>query len=381
MKLILDAAACADMMKPLAVLAALGEGPKSYMEIHASRAVILTAFGFGVCRVRLPKNAAEVKEPGRAMVHGATLAGLLARSPTERMELRVGERGAVLAAGRNRYHVASLDGQAIEFNDQSAAGVMVAADEFCAALRMVRHAMPTQDAREYLNGVHLRALGNRLALEATDGHRAASAKVQCEGDDTLDVILPAAAAQKMEQLLRGQESLQLQHGENLVLVASSGAESLRGLVWQCPVVAGQYPDLVAAVGSRFAGASAVVESKSLLDAVIRLMLVLAGPVECPVAVELEMSGDGLLLTIPYGSDTKEWLALENVQVLRPHRIRVSPRYLAQAVQALGAERLRLEMPDTPDGPLLLADGSPEDGKWAAVMAMRIVAPAPLAGGT
>lgn len=66
------------------------------------------------------------------------------------------------------------------------------------ALQTVKHAMPKNDVRNYLNGVHLKREGEALAVTATDGHRITQCAVTVDAGNDFELII---CAKKLPQIL------------------------------------------------------------------------------------------------------------------------------------------------------------------------------------
>ena len=66
------------------------------------------------------------------------------------------------------------------------------------ALQTVKHAMPKNDVRNYLNGIHIKRTGEVLAVTATDGHRIVQCDVAVDTGDDFELII---CAKKLTQIL------------------------------------------------------------------------------------------------------------------------------------------------------------------------------------
>ena len=61
--------------------------------------------------------------------------------------------------------------------------------------------MAYQDARHFLNGLHLCSEDGKIVSVCTDGHRLAKYKSQADGDDSLSIIIPRKAILEINRIL------------------------------------------------------------------------------------------------------------------------------------------------------------------------------------
>ena len=66
------------------------------------------------------------------------------------------------------------------------------------AFQTVKHAMPKNEVRKYLNGIHLKREGEALAVTATDGHRIVQCTVTVDAGSDFELII---CAKKLPQIL------------------------------------------------------------------------------------------------------------------------------------------------------------------------------------
>ena len=62
-------------------------------------------------------------------------------------------------------------------------------------------AMAYQDARHFLNGLHLCSEDGKIISVCTDGHRLAKYKSQASGDDSLSIIIPRKAILEINRII------------------------------------------------------------------------------------------------------------------------------------------------------------------------------------
>lgn len=91
------------------------------------------------------------------------------------------------------------------------------------------------DDRYYLNGVHLKATGGALIIEATDGHALARTTVAIDETDAFDVVIKN---KDIKAILDGTKT-----AEAVDVIASNDAvEFIGDFNYMCKPVAGKFPD-------------------------------------------------------------------------------------------------------------------------------------------
>lgn len=141
--------------------------------------------------------------------------------------------------------------------------------------------------RYYLNGVHFRPVEGETVMEATDGHRAARARLA--GVEGLPgVILPHKAASWLAKRAKGVETVEL-----TVTAAKFRADLGGGFVFTSKVIDGTFPDLDRIMGTGEEPV-VVVSRDDLRDALNLVMAVTERPGQGPV--RLQRVGDELRLS-------------------------------------------------------------------------------------
>ena len=77
----------------------------------------------------------------------------------------------------------------------------IASDEMTNIINKTSFAMAYQDARHFLNGLHLCTEGGKIVSVCTDGHRLAKYKSQADGDDGLSIIIPRKAILEINRIM------------------------------------------------------------------------------------------------------------------------------------------------------------------------------------
>ena len=77
----------------------------------------------------------------------------------------------------------------------------IASGDMINIINKTSFAMAYQDARHFLNGLHLCSEDGRLVSVCTDGHSLAKFKSQAAGDDSLSIIIPRKAILEINRIL------------------------------------------------------------------------------------------------------------------------------------------------------------------------------------
>jgi DNA polymerase III subunit beta len=148
-------------------------------------------------------------EAGRSFsltVHGATLKQVAAKLPADaRCMLSVADGKLTIVAGRARFTLPTLPVEDFPTVVTSTwdAEFEIAAITLAVSLDRVMHAMSSEEARYYLNGVYLHTADAELRFAATDGHRLARiCQPAPDGAAAIGgVIVPRKAVRLIEPLL------------------------------------------------------------------------------------------------------------------------------------------------------------------------------------
>ena len=77
----------------------------------------------------------------------------------------------------------------------------IASDDMINIINKTSFAMAYQDARHFLNGLHLCSEGGKIVSVCTDGHRLAKYTSQAHGDDGLSIIIPRKAILEINRII------------------------------------------------------------------------------------------------------------------------------------------------------------------------------------
>ena len=84
-------------------------------------------------------------------------------------------------------------------------------DDLTNIINKTSFAMAYQDARHFLNGLHLCCEDGKIVSVCTDGHRLAKHKSRAAASDNLSVIIPRKAILEINRILNSFNDLSLIH--------------------------------------------------------------------------------------------------------------------------------------------------------------------------
>lgn len=100
----------------------------------------------------------------------------------------------VTGDGKRRFRIAVINGDDFPASPKQPDKATPMPGGFRKALATVSHAMLSENLeRKNLQGAHVVVAGQRLRVEATDGHRVARQEIECDSDE-IEALIPRAAA-------------------------------------------------------------------------------------------------------------------------------------------------------------------------------------------
>ncbi|MFC3908224.1 DNA polymerase III subunit beta [Legionella dresdenensis] len=141
--------------------------------------------------------------------------------------IKVQDNTAVIKAGRSQFKLATLPADQFPVSEQESIDIehTVSKNEFMHLLQSTHFAMSQQDVRVFLNGLLLEFEGNHMTTVATDGHRMAICKLNCEKNlGSHRFLLPRKGVQEMLRLLSAitDEEIVIAAGKGHFRITSSG---------------------------------------------------------------------------------------------------------------------------------------------------------------
>ncbi|MFD1715147.1 DNA polymerase III subunit beta [Amnibacterium flavum] len=306
--------------------------------------------------------AAEVTEPGRALVSGRLLADIASRLPNAPVDVSSEDNRIVVRAGSARFTLLSMPVE--EYPSLPKIGEVtgvVPADAFASAVAQVAVAASRDDVTPVITGVQLEITGDRLNLIATDRYRVAVRGIQWESStaaaEKITALVPARTLQEVGKTFGSSTSISVSitGSEDRELIAfSADRKTVTSLL-----IKGNFPP----VGRLFPETTenyAVMNTGELVEATRRVQLVL----EREAALRYSFDLDGLTLEA-IGSEQAQ--ASENIEALLTGTdtvVSLKPQFLLDGLGAVHSEFVRIaftktENPNKP-GPVLITSQSSKD---------------------
>jgi DNA polymerase-3 subunit beta len=272
-----------------------------------------------------------------------------------------------LSCGRSKFDISTLPAE--EFPGIPQPGelpqVCVAQRTFRSAIRRVAIATASSDeSKATMTGIYTHIDGSTLTLVATDGRRMAYQELAVDNPEGLQVqaIVPGRAMQELSRLLGDVD-------EPVCFSLAQGQFycSLNAVTMHSRLLEGVFPDYRRVLPKEFQR-FARIGRESLMGALQR-MLIVAQEKQSPNLIVLDFDGDVLMLS---ANTPDVGVAQEEVAVVyegEPLKIAFNGKYLVEALQALDAEEVDLDLQDDARSSVLRPYGQ-QDYKYV-VMPVRL----------
>ena len=323
--------------------------------------LVLSSFDYEVsARTEI---AAEVTEPGRALVSGRLLADIASRLPSAApVDFFSEESRIVVRGGSARFTLLSMPVE--EYPSLPVVGQptgVVPADAFSTAVAQVAVAASRDDVTPVITGVQLEISEDSLSLVATDRYRVAVRGIPWEsaagGPTSLTALVPARTLQEVGRTFgsTGNIAVSITGGDDRELIAfSSEKRTVTSLL-----IKGNFPPVKRLFPENTEN-YAVINTADLVEATRRVQLVL----EREAALRYSFDLDGLTLEA-IGSEQAQ--ASENIDALLTGTdtvVSLKPQFLLDGLGAVHSEFVRIaftktENPNKP-GPVLITSQSSKD---------------------
>ena len=323
----------------------------------ASDRLTLSGFDYEVStRVSI---AADVLEPGRALVSGRLLADIARSLPARPVELSTDGTRVQIVCGSARFTLLTLPvdeyptlPEMPEVTGELPGGV------FAAAVSQVATAAGRDDTLPVLTGIRLEIAGDRLTLAATDRYRLAVRELTWQpGKPGLEAValVPARTLAETAKALSAADQVALAlsasgSGEGLVGFEGAGRRTTTRLL------EGEFPKYRALLPTESASV-ADVDTSALVDAVKRVALV----AERSSPVRLTFGSGELQLDAGSGDEAQATEALACSLEGEPLTIAFNPQFLLDGLGAVDASVARLSF-TTPAKPAVLTGGGSQENE-------------------
>lgn len=334
---------------------------------------ILSAFDYEVsARVEV---AADVDEPGQALVSGRLLAEISRQLPAQPVELVLEGTRVTLTCGASRFTLGAMP-----VEDYPTLPAMppelgtINSGDFAEAVGQVAVAASKDETLPILTGVRMKVDGEGLALLATDRYRLGMRELGWRPDTGEVESAALVRARTLTEVARtlgagGDITLALSDtGSGDRIGFSAGGRQVTSLL-----IDGDYPvDRVQALFPSEAPIHAVVQRAALIEAVKRVSLV----AERNTPVRLSFIADQLTLDAGQADEAQASEAIPVTLSGEDITIAFNPHYLLDGLAAVTAEYVRLSF-TLPTKPAVLtgqaeADGDDDAGYRYLIMPIRMV---------
>jgi DNA polymerase III subunit beta len=306
--------------------------------------------------------AAEVDEPGTALVSGRLLADIASRLPAAPVQFSTEDGKIAVSCGSARFTLLSMPVEEYPTLPQIAeqTGVLPAED-FSTAVAQVAVAASRDDVTPVITGVQLEVGDNSLSLVATDRYRVAVRAIDWDSGSTsvegTTALIPARTLSEIGKTFAhsGTVSVAIVRGDDRELIAfSADKKTVTSLLIKgnFPPVKRLFPETV--------DNYAVINTAELIEATRRVSLVL----DRDAALRFTFSVDGLTLE---AAGTEQAQASETIDA-HLHGddtvVSLKPSFLLDGLGAVHSEFVRIsftktENPNKP-GPVLITSQSSKD---------------------
>jgi len=304
----------------------------------------------------IAEAAADVSQDGEITAPARKLLDIVRMLP-EGAKINVSLDGEKLtfSAGRSRYTLATLPANEFPATDQveSIETFEIQEDKLKKLLDKTSFSMANQDVRYYLNGLLFEFKDSGLRTVATDGHRLA----MCDHDGKLglgqnrQIIVPRKGVLELSRMLSdGTNPVKLGLGKNHIRLSKAG------LVLTSKLIDGRFPDYQAVV-------PVGTEKKIQLDRGALILALQRASIlsnEKYKGVRLEAGGKTLRIMAHNPQQEQAEEELEAKLTFDQMAVGFNVTYLLDALNALEAEEVVLEMRDANSSCLISSIGGSPD---------------------
>ncbi len=318
--------------------------------------LVLSSFDYEVsARVEV---AADIAEPGVALVSGRLLADISRSLPGRPVDVATDAAKVVVTCGSSRFTLLTLpveDYPALP--EMPGASGSLRGDVFAAAVAQVSVAAGRDDTLPVLTGVRLEIEGEKITMAATDRYRLAVRDLAWTPEQSglsAIALVPARTLSDTAKALAGADKV------TVALAGSNGAEGLVGFEGggrrtTSRLLDGEFPKYKSLLPSESASV-ATVETASLVESVRRVALV----AERNTPIRLSFSAGELTLEAGTGDEAQASESLDAALDGDDISIAFNPAYLLDGLGALDAPQAELRFTSSTRPAVLAGKETPED---------------------
>ena len=299
--------------------------------------LVLSSFDYEVSgRVEI---AADISEPGVALVSGRLLADISRSLPSRPVEVATDGAKVVVTCGSSRFSLLTLpveDYPALP--DMPSASGSLRGDSFAAAVAQVSIAAGRDDTLPVLTGVRLEIDGEKITMAATDRYRLAVRDLAWTPEQSglsAIALVPARTLADTAKSLAGADKV------TVALASGSGAEGLVGFEGAgrrttSRLLDGEFPKYRSLLPDE-SPIRATVETAALIESVRRVALV----AERNTPIRLSFTDGSVTLEAGSGDEAQASESLDAQLTGEDISIAFNPGYLLDGLGALDATHAQL----------------------------------------
>jgi len=318
--------------------------------------LVLSSFDYEVsARVEV---AADIAEPGVALVSGRLLADISRSLPGRPVDVATDAAKVVVTCGSSRFTLLTLpveDYPALP--EMPGASGSLRGDVFAAAVAQVSVAAGRDDTLPVLTGVRLEIEGEKITMAATDRYRLAVRDLAWTPEQSglsAIALVPARTLSDTAKALAGADKV------TVALAGTNGAEGLVGFEGggrrtTSRLLDGEFPKYKSLLPSESASV-ATVETASLVESVRRVALV----AERNTPIRLSFSAGELTLEAGTGDEAQASESLDAALDGDDISIAFNPAYLLDGLGALDAPQAELRFTSSTRPAVLAGKETAED---------------------
>ena len=284
----------------------------------------------------------QADHDGVALVPGRLLGDVVRTLPQAPITAEVDGDVLQLACGRATFSLRLLPAEdfpaATEPGDDAVPSTMKAED-FGSMVAQVARAAGTDDARPVLTGVSLVAEGDTLVAAATDSYRLAVRRLRWDGAADAAALVPRRAleeARRSAEQLGGEVRLLLEPGHRVTF--ELGERRLG-----TSLIEGRFPDYAQLIPTGWERRLTV--DRAELQEVVKRVSVVGEANTSSTPITLHLTADTVRVTAGSGEVGRAEESLPGSLEGEDLQIAFNPRYLADGLDAVHAEKVQLEFRD------------------------------------
>ncbi len=322
--------------------------------------LVLSSFDYEVSS--RTEIAAEVDEPGSALVSGRLLAEIASRLPNAPVQFSTVDGKIAVQCGSAKFTLGSMPVEEYPTLPQvtERTGVLPAED-FAAAVAQVTVAASRDDVTPVITGVQLEVGDNSLSLVATDRYRVAVREIDWDSGNSsaegTTALIPARTLAEVGKTFAhsGTVAVTISRGDDRELIAfSADKKTVTSLLLKgnFPPVKRLFPESVEDY--------AVINTADLVEATRRVSLVL----EREAALRFTFSLDGVTLEAAGVEQAQASETIDGQLVGQETVVSLKPSFLLDGLGAVHSEFVRLSFTKTDNpnkpGPVLITAQSSKE---------------------